>query len=212
MIGEILNAVLNEVKELLSGTGASVMFKTDFKPSKIPDFSGNFVLLDLEDGVDTTQYPGGLTRCDYQFGFNSYNFEPDAYVDDPTNYSTTLLNFIDTIRQHFSKSLPGALPISGDTNLWLTQAMTDIFNTYGFFFTLTGIFKADALDQDGTIFGFKIGFISTSFDPITSFTENDIVLQTITQVNNPPFNPSKFLVTSNGDFLVTSNGDFLVTT
>lgn len=191
MIGQITNAILNEVKELLSGTGAQVMLKTNFQIKKIPDYNGNLVLLDIDAAPDSVQYPGGLTRMDWNWGFSSYNWEPDAYVDDETDYSTSLLNFIDTIRQHFSKSLPGALPISGDTNMWLTQAMSDIFNIYGFFFTFSGLTNADALDAEGLIMGFRIGFQSTAFDSVTLFTENDIVLQTITQVDNPPFEPNR---------------------
>lgn len=186
MLGEITSAILNETKELLSGTGATIMLKTNFLAKDVPDNSGNFVLMDIEQAPDSLMYPGGLTRCDYRWGFNSYNFEPDGYVDDQTSYSTGLMNFIDTIRQHFCKSLPGALPISGDTNLWLTQAMTDIFNIYGFFFTFSGITSADALDTSGLIFGFKIMFESTAFDNTTLFTENNITLQTITQIQNQP--------------------------
>lgn len=230
MIGEILNSILLECKALLSGTGAQTILKTQFKPSKLPDTNGNFVLLSLEDAPDTTQYPGGLTRCDWKWSFNSYNWEPDAYVDDDTGYSTSLLIFIDQIRQHFSlgpfgngivtsagilivgkiyQVANGTIDYNSNTlangsffvciggvttftttdigyvigTSWLTQAMANIFNIYGFQFTLTGITAADAIDQDGLIMGFKIGFDSTAFDQVTKFTENDIVLETITQLN-----------------------------
>lgn len=102
MIGEILNAIILENKALLSGTGAQTMLKTNFKTSKLPDTNGNFVLLAIEDAPDTTQFPGGLTMCVWKWSFGSYNWEPDAYVDDDSGYSTSLLDFIDTIRQHYS--------------------------------------------------------------------------------------------------------------
>lgn len=102
MIGEILQAIEDEAKELLSGTGASVMLKTNFMPKKTPDNSGYFILLGIEDAPDSLQYPGGLTRMDWNWAFNSYNWEPDAYNDDHSGYSTSLLNFIDRIRAHFS--------------------------------------------------------------------------------------------------------------
>lgn len=191
MIGEITNAILNEIKALLSSTGAQVILKTNFQPKKLPDNNGNLVLLDIQAAPDSVQYPGGLTRMDWSWGLNSYNWEPDAYVDDETDYSTSLLNFIDTIRQHFSRSLPGALQISGDTNLWLTESMTNIFDVYGFQFTLTGVTNADALDQDGLIMGFRIGFDSTAFDNSTLFVNDNVSLQTASQVNNPPFGPNQ---------------------
>lgn len=102
MTGEILDAVLNEIQALLEGTGAMVMLKTNFKPGKAPDNTGNFVLLGLPDAEETFQYPGGLTRVDWQWALNSYNYEPDAMHDDKSGYSTSLLNFIDTVRRHFS--------------------------------------------------------------------------------------------------------------
>lgn len=186
MLGEITKALLEETKELLSGTGATVQFRTNWLAKKVPDNNGNLVLMDIQDGADSVQFPGGLTMTAYRFNFNSYNYQPDATVDDPTDFSTNLMNFIDDIRQHFSKSLPGALPISGDTNMWLTQAMTDIWNQYGFFLTFSGITGADPIDTEGLLFGFKISFESTALDSVTLFTENDIALQTITQINNPP--------------------------
>lgn len=229
MIGEILNSILLECKALLSGTGAQTLLKTQFKPSKLPDTNGNFVLLSLDDAPDTVMYPGGLTRCDWKWSFNSYNWEPDAYVDDESGFSTSLLNFIDRIRQHFSLGALGKgviMPnetlsigviyqvingtiiynsnplivgtffvcVEGATTFtsnnsgyvigtsWLTQAMVTIFNNYGFQFTLTGITNADALDQDGLIMGFKIGFDSTAFDQVTQFNEDDVILTTVTEL------------------------------
>lgn len=229
MLGEIINSILLETKALLSSTGATVMMKTNFQPKRLPDNNGNFVLLDLEAAPDTIQFPGGLTRCDWKFGFGSYNYEPDAYVDDESGFSTSLLDFIDRIRQHFSLGALGkgvampndtlkvgviyqvingtiiydgnpliagtffvciseALTFTSTNNgyvvgtSWLTQAMVTIFNTYGFQFTLTGITNADALDQDGLIIGFKIGFDSTAFDQVTQFNEDDVIFTTINPI------------------------------
>lgn len=179
MIGEILNAVLKETTALLDGTGASVLLKTNFKLKDGLTNSMPLVLLDLQDGPDTTQYPGGLTRCDWVFSFNSYNYEPDAYVDDTSSeYSAKLLNFIDIIREHFS------------TGLWLTTDMGLVFDLYGFQYTLSGITVAEAIDQDGLIMGYKIGFESTAFDNKTLFVVPSInPLEEVKQVSNPPFGP-----------------------
>lgn len=180
MLGEITDAILQECKALLSDTGAQVMLKTNFMPKKLPDNTGNFILLHVDGNGEDCQYPGGLTRMDWKYWFNSYNYEPDAYVDDDSGFSTSLLNFVDMVRQHFSL---GALGRTG----WLTPAMNQIFDTYGFQFTLTGITPADALDQDGLIMGFKVGFDSTAFDSVTDFTLLDRPLLTVEQIDNPPF-------------------------
>lgn len=238
MVGQILQAVLDETQELLSGTGAMVIFKTDFLPKNLPDNNGNFILLAIEDASESLQFPGGLTQMNWKFSFNSYNYSPDAYNDDKSGYSTSLLNFVDTIRQHFSlaglsktKILPnGSLvfgkqytvyngtinyngstfstgqtftPVadvltftSSDTGYvyvfgWLTPGMANIFDVYGFQFTLEGVTSADPVDQDGIILGYKIAFDSTSLDNVTLYTEDDVTLITVTQVGNPPFSPNE---------------------
>lgn len=239
MIGEILQAVLDECDALLSGTGATVMLKTNFPPKKIPDNSGNFILLALDDAVTSGQYPGGLTQMDWRWSFNSYSYEPDAYVDDHSGYSTALLDFIDTIRQHFSSAgltkptvvsnnslfagkqytvRNGSISynnviytanqtfvaienvtqytiISGEPVIlaygWLTPGMAEIFTQWGFQFTLTGLTNADPVDEQGLIMGYKIGFDSTALDNTTQYTEQDIILETVTQIDNPPFSPGE---------------------
>ena len=233
MLGIILDSILQETKALFSGTGAQVMLKTNFLAKQTPDNNGTFVLLDLMNAPDSLQYLGGLSMLAYDFGFNSYSYEPDAYVDDNSGFSTGLLDFIDTVRQHFTLGPFGKGVFNAGDNLrvgviykvqlgsitynsvlitegmlftclqgittftttdggfvigtpWFTQGMVTIFNDFGFAFTLTGITNADALDQNGLIMGYKIGLISTALDSVTLFTENDITLQTITQINNPP--------------------------
>jgi hypothetical protein len=104
MLGEILKAILDEGKALLAGSGAQLMLRTNFLIKETPDTTGNFVLLSVDDASTSGQYPGGLTQMDWRWYFGSYNYEPDAMVDDPSNYSTSLLNFIDTIRRHFSSA------------------------------------------------------------------------------------------------------------
>lgn len=191
MIGEILNSVLQEIKTLLKGTGATVLLKTDFAPKKRPDYNGTLVMLSLDAAPDSVQYPGGLTRMDWKFDLNTYAWEPDSYVDDDTGYSTGLLDFIDKIRVHFTANFgnlvnPGTVPYVEGTG-WLTQAMGDIFNTYGFQFTLTGLTTADAIEQDGLQLGYKIGLDTTAFDNTTNYVNDNVPLAIVRQVNNPPF-------------------------
>jgi hypothetical protein len=175
MIDEILDAVLNECKALLTDTGGTVLFKTNYKPANLPNYTMPLILCDLYESEDAKQLLGGASLLDWMFALNSYNYEPDAYVSEETGYSTSLTKVIDDVRRHFSK---------GD---WLTTDMTGIVEKYGFKFTLSGILPADALDQDGLVFGKRIVFDSVSIDTDTSFVQpsND-PLEKVEQVGWPP--------------------------
>jgi len=180
MIGDILNAVMQECKALLVDEGGTIMLKTDYKTSNLPSYTMPLLLVDLLDAPDSLQYPGGLTRVDWNFAMNSYNYAPDPKADDPTGYSMQLLDIIDKIRSHFSKGI------------WLnttSPTMIDILNNYCFKFTLSGITSADALDQDGLIMGYKIIFDSVGVDDGTSSeVDSTAPLETVDQIDNPPFN------------------------
>ena len=182
MIGEITDAVLKECKELLQGTGAEVIFKTNLNQMSKETYSGNFVLLDILDAPDSKQYPGGLTQMEWKYCFNSYNFEPDSFVDDVTGYSTDLLNFIDTIRQHFSSA-------QGNDG-WLTDDMRNVQEQYGFQFTFGGLTVAEAVEKDGIVMGYKIDMETTALDAATLYlVQSGSVLEHVNQVGNPPFQP-----------------------
>jgi hypothetical protein len=176
MIGEILDAVLKECRALFDGTGATVILKTDFDSSNLLGYGMPLLLLDMPDGIDTGMYPGGVTHVDWQFAFNSYNYEPDAYVDDKSKYSTSLLNFIDEIRRHFS------------FEVWKTADMNAIRDQYGFRYTLSGITPADALiDGNGLIMGYKIVFDSIAIDTTTAAVQDsESVLEHVNQLGYPP--------------------------
>ena len=177
MIGDILNAVMQECKALLADQAGTVILKTDYKASNLPSYAMPLLLVDLYDATDSVQYPGGLTRVDWNFAFNSYHNAPDPKVDDDSGYSIGLLDVIDSIRQHFS------------IGAWLTHGMTNILNNYAFRFTLSGISPADALEQEGLIMGYKIIFDSAAVDTGTSGTVlSSQVLEVVDQINNPPFN------------------------
>ena len=180
MLGDILNAVMQECRALLSDTGGTVILKTDYKASNLPTYSMPLLLVDLLEAPDSMQYPGGITRVDWNFALNSYNYMPDSMADDLSGYSMKLLDIIDNIRQHFS--------IGNWLNTTQSPTMTDILNNYCFKFTLSGINSADALDQDGLIMGYKIVFDSVGLDNSTSIVQDSTSpLSTVDQIDNPPF-------------------------
>jgi hypothetical protein len=175
MIGEILNTVIQECRALLDGRGATVILKTDFNTNSLLNYGMPLLLLDVPDGVETGMYAGGVTHADWLFVFNSYNYEPDAYNDDKSGYSTSLLDFIDEIRRHFS------------FEVWETQEMIDVVNKYGFRFTLSGITPADALEGDGLVMGYKIVFDSIAIDVTTAaVADSEAVLEHVVQQGYPP--------------------------
>lgn len=177
MIGEILQAVMNECTEFYKDKGGSFILKTDFANKNLPTYSMPLCLCDLIDAEESGQFIGGVTRMDWRFGINSYNYQPNTTNEDDGGYSTSLLNVIDDIRQHFSKGI------------FLTQGMADILENYGFRFTLSGIMTADALDEDGLVMGYKIIFDSISIDTNTNpLATSTNPLEFVVQVGNPPFN------------------------
>lgn len=177
MIGEILQAVIDECTEFYKDKGGSFILRTDFQATNLPSYSMPLCLFDLIDAEESGQFIGGVTRMDWRFGINSYNLQPNTTNEPDGGYSTGLLNVIDDIRCHFSKGI------------FLTQGMADILENYGFRFTLSGIMTADALDEAGLVMGYKIIFdsisIDTNTDPIEQSTQ---VLEHVVQVDNPPFN------------------------
>lgn len=166
MIGEILEAVRQECLEFLkqnadpAGGVGTVIVETDFRQADLQSYSMPLILLDMVDGHETSQYPGGVTRVDWMFGFNSYHYMPDSTVDDDSGYSPELLDIIDKIRQHFSTGLA--------LGIWLTQGMTGIYENYDFQFTLLGVARAKALNADGLKMGWRLGFDSMAIDSSTS--------------------------------------------
>jgi hypothetical protein len=168
MIGDILNAILGECRAFLADTNTdnpadigTVILKTDFKSDKLATYSMPLLLLDMLDGPESRQFLGGGTSMDWVFALNSYNHSPDAYADDAINtgYSADLLDIIDDIREHFS------------FGVWITEAMTGIEDNYGFRFTMGGIHKADLLQGDGVVMGWRIVFDSMAVDQVTDLVE-----------------------------------------
>lgn len=179
MIGEILNAVMQEAKALLLEEKGTVILKTDFRADNLPSYDMPLLLVDLLDAPDSEELIGGATRVDWNFAFNSYGRMPDMTIDDDSGYSRDLLNVIDKIRTHFTRKQ------------WLNTSvhptMDDILNTYCFKWTLSGIVNADALEADGLIMGYRIVFDSVALDTGTSTTPPGAVLEHADQVDNPPF-------------------------
>jgi len=165
MIGDILNAILAECQAFLSDStgnpsgGGTVILKTDFRNDHERTYSMPLILLDMIDGSDSRQFIGGGSALEWNFAFNSYNIAPDAYAGDVNleGYSADLLDVIDRIRQHFS------------FGQWLTEQMIGIVDNYGFRFTFGGINRADALEGDGVVMGWRLHFESMAIDNTTNF-------------------------------------------
>lgn len=191
MIGDIMKAVLNEAKAFLQTStfqgnpfAGTVILETNYKSDKLLSYAMPLLLIDMMDAPEESQYPGGVTRVDWVFGFNSYNLEPDGYVDDDSTFSADLLDIVDAIRQHFSLRF-WTVPSRGmDTTI--PMAMDDICAAYGFKFTLSGLTRANKLEQDGLIMGWRIMFDSIAIDDSTDWTMPAGPLTTVNQVGYPP--------------------------
>lgn len=181
MIGDILNAVLNECKALLQTVdiAGTIILETDYKSDKLVTYSMPLLILDMIDAPEASQYLGGVTRMDWVFGMNSYNLQPDSYIDDVTPWSGSLLDIIDRIRAHFSL---GFWLVAGRTDQSLPMAMADIEMAYGFKFTLSGLTRANNLDQDGLVMGWRIMFDSIAIDDATDWILLKQTLTTVTPI------------------------------
>lgn len=169
MTGEILKAVSEETKAFLQKSNdgnfpGTVILETDFKSDQMASYGMPLVILDMMDAPDMSQYIGGSTRADWIFGMNSYNYQPDGYLDDGTDYSANLLNIIDDIRRHFSNRFWIRDARADDST---PMTMPDIEEVYGFKFTLSGLTRANALERDGMVMGWRIVFDSLSIDEET---------------------------------------------
>lgn len=176
MTGEIIYAVQQEVLKQFEDTGASVLLRNNYKSSDWPSYKMPLVLIQVEENPDDImEYPGGLTQFGWRFMISGYNYQPNPDGSDPTDYSATRINVIDDIRRHFKTF-----------GRWLTQYMTDAFNTYGIRWTLSTVQDAEVLEHpDGLVLGKCITFDTISFD-VTTRGWNDVTpLQTITQTGPP---------------------------
>lgn len=158
ILSDITHALLQELKYLFADFQGTFILDTHVKE----DVAYNFPLciLELGDGSESARLPGnGLTRIDLDFSFRVYNFEADAYNEEDENYSTSLMDIIDTIRNYF------------ENETWTTQEMVDLTKNYGFRLTFMGINKAESLQsEDKVIIGYRINFSSVAFDNNTNST------------------------------------------
>lgn len=174
MEGEILYGVQKEIENLFSGSGCTVILKTDFSSAKWPTYKMPLILIDIEPGNDTQQMIGGLTMMDWQFSLSAYNYMPNIGGKDPTNYSATRINVADKLRVHFSAFA-----------VMVAKEMLLVFTQYGIKWTLSGLHKADPLEHpNGLCKGHKIIFDTISWDLLTVGSEEKIALQTIEQDND----------------------------
>lgn len=185
MIDEILQAILEEAKAYLASISddtlgtAMVIKKTNITDESKTTYTYPLLMIGVVDGAETSLYLGGTKREDWMFDFSSYAYSPDAAVDDDSGYSTSLIKIVDLVTNHFAAGLAN--------DLWLTQGMTDIFNTYDFQFTLMGLSRADPLEASGMAQGWKINMDSIGIDDNTStVVQSTSVLEHVTQIDYPP--------------------------
>lgn len=187
MIDDILNALVAEAQAFVQsiadpslGTG-TVLLMTNFKSEQVATYGMPLIILGVPDGHDTSLYLGGLKRVEWNWYFASYHLMPDAAGNDTTGYAASLLKIIDLITDHFSAGLL--------QNSWLTQGMRDLRTNYCYEMTLEGLGHADDLGADGLIMGFRINFGSLAvFRGTKQSNMSTQTLQSVRQVNNPPFN------------------------
>lgn len=176
MIGEIIQAIINECKSLNEGKKGTFMLKTDFNVSELASYEMPLLIFELVDAPESGQFLGGGSFLNWIFALNSYNYQPNASAEDDGGYSSALLNVVDDVRRYFSKAN------------WATDEMKAAVINYGLKLTLSGIAPADALPkEDGLVLGYKIVFDSMAIDIETnSIVDSTSVLEIVEQIDYPP--------------------------
>jgi len=175
MIGEIMQAVIDECKALFDGKGGTFILKTDYDSTELTNYTMPLCLLDVVDADDRYRVIGGGTDMGWILALNSYNYSPNPTAEDDGGYSSMLLNVVDEVRRHFSKGI------------WLTPGMTTMAEVYATSMMLSAVMAGDALDRDGLVKGFKILFDTASVDTETSNVKmSTSVLESVEQICYPP--------------------------
>lgn len=159
MVDEIIDAVQKEAEAFSKENGefiGQIILKTNFINTGEVAYVMPLGLLDILGGSETSQYPGGVTRVDWNWAFNLYNYYANVYGDDVSGETARLMKWTDQVRRHFS------------TRNWLTQGMKDIECRYDFRFTLSGVQEADHLKyREGLCKGWRFMFESIALDKET---------------------------------------------
>jgi hypothetical protein len=177
MTGEILQGIIDECKALFEDTGGTVLFHTQFKPDKLPNYTMPLFIIHVNEAPDSGQMIGGVTRLDWQLAFKTYNYEPNAEVEEDSGYSTSLMDISDTVRQHFSQS-----------NV-LTESFLALSSDYNFLMEFAGITEADPIVNNEMITkGYNVNFNCAGIDTDTGLIE--MSLEELEEVYQVPDEPS----------------------
>lgn len=165
--GEIIFAFTQELKTLFADDSVTILVKTDYPSKDMSTFKFPLVEVDMQPGGDSGEFLGGLTMEDYHCTFSVYNHQQST-PEDPTDYSATLVDITDIVRQQFS-----------NFSSYLSAELIAAKNTYGMRLTYAGSAEARPLEHaDGTAMGTAIHFNVVAFD------NTKIGSQYATQFNN----------------------------
>lgn len=151
--GEIIYAFTQELKALFDDGSVTILVKTNNKSGEQPTYKFPLVELDMQPGTDSGEFIGGLTMEDYHAVFSVYNFQQGTPEDD-TDYSATLIDIVDVVRQKFLNFAT-----------FLSPEMSTAFNAYGMKLTYAGSGEAHPLEHaDGLAEGTAIHFYVVAMD------------------------------------------------
>lgn len=174
MIQQILEATCGELQELFIDTpGATVLRDTQFDAGEIPSHDLPLIIVGLGDSPDMAQLSGGVTQATWNWVVREYFIDSNAELSPDQAFSTGDYSLIEKVINHFN------------FQTWLTQAFTDVSNTYSFKLTFQDVTKAPALQKKdgGIIPGYQISFSSIALDTRTAFTTySGPTLQKVDQV------------------------------
>ena len=164
MIGQVIEALSNEIKALFAETGCTVLRDTQFSVDKMPLYTVPVIIISANNTPDEYQYIGGITAVDIDFNIKVFFYDLNSGLDEDSGYSADAYNVIDTIRKYIALSD------------WTMQGMKDMVTNYGFKMTLNGSIKETMLQNEaGIIPGYSLTYNSVGIDNETDSIENLIV-------------------------------------
>lgn len=151
--GEIIYAFSQELKALFADGSVTILVKTDNKNNQQPTYKLPLVEIDMQPGGDSGEFLGGLTMEDYHLSLSVYNYQQGT-PEDTTDYSATLIDIVDIVRQKFVNFA-----------VFLAPEMAAAFAAYGMRMTYSGSGEAHPLEHaDGLADGTAIRFSVVAFD------------------------------------------------
>jgi len=166
----VKKALLLELKKMFENQPVTVIYNTNLQKNNNPIYTLPLVIFGAKISNDTKRMPNGITELNLDFSISVYTYEPNPELTDDNDYSLSLEDIFDEIRQYFS------------LKQFQTSEIKDIINNYSFNYVLNDIVDADPIENDEVnLIGYKLNYsglfydISTISEPLSNSTLLNVI-------------------------------------